>query len=279
MPDIHQYTDYRAYLRDYFSERKAESGAFSHQYFAQKAGIKSSGFVLHVMKGERNLTRPVLLKIARAIGLDQSQTDYFEDLVAFDQAKTPSDREYYFSRIAARRKHIKVTSLDDKQYEFYSSWYHTVIRELVTLAENHSDTAALAKLLIPSITPKQAKKSLALQKELGILVKDKRGKYRQVEPFIAGGGAVRNTALVKYQKDMLDVAKAAWDRFTTDELTMHTVTLCMSEELLVKIREEIRDFKKRLMELVASETKNPERVFHLNINLFPVTKSIKGKKS
>ena len=56
---------------------------------------------------------------------------------------------------------------------------------------------------------------------------------------------------------------------------MHTVTLCMSENLLSAVREEVRAFKNRLLELVGSEQKNPERVYHLNINLFPVTKSVK----
>jgi uncharacterized protein (TIGR02147 family) len=277
MSDIYQYTDYRAFLHDYFAEQKAANPAFSHQFFARKANIKSSGFVLHLIKGERNVTKPVLLNIARAIGLDIAQTEYFEDLVSFDQAKTQSDREYYFGRIAAKRKHVKAKSLDDRQYELYSAWYHTVIRELVTLADN-ADPAALYKMLIPSVTPKQAKSSLKLQEELGILKKkDTRGGYRQAESFIAGGGAVRNTALVKYQKDMLDQTKAAWDRFKTDEITMHTVTLCMSEELLDKIRQEIRDFKQRLLDIVGSEAKKPERVYHLNINLFPVTKAIKGE--
>jgi uncharacterized protein (TIGR02147 family) len=62
-------------------------------------------------------------------------------------------------------------------------------------------------------------------------------------------------------------------------MTMHTVTLCMSEDTLPALREEIRSFKTRLLELVGAEKKPPERVFHLNINLFPVSKSTKGKKA
>ena len=276
MPDIYQYTDYRAFLSAYFAERKAASSSFSHQFFAHKAGIKSSGFVLHVMKGERNLTRPVMLNVARAVGLNAAQTEYFEDLVSFAQAKTQSDREYYLDRIAAKRKHIKATTLDDKQYRLYSEWYHSAIRELITLLDKNDDPATLAKLLVPPVTPKQAKNSLKLQEELGVLQKNKNG-YRQAQPFVSGGGPVRNTGLVKYQKEMLLHAAAAWDRFTTDETTMHTVTLCMSEALLDKIRQEIRDFKNRLLEIVGSEEKKPERVFHLNLNLFPVSKAIKGK--
>jgi uncharacterized protein (TIGR02147 family) len=274
MPDIYQYTDYRAFLRDYFKEQKAAHPAFSHPFFARKAGIKSTGFVLHVMKGERNLTKPVALNIARAIGLNAAQTGYFEDIISFDQAKTQSDREFYFGRIAAKRKNVKSKALDDRQYEFYSEWYHSVVRELVTVVDKNSDPATLAKLLVPPITPKQAKNSLRLQAELGILKKDGSGRYFQESPFVSGGGPVRNTAIIKFQKEMLEQAKAAWDRFKPEETTMHTTTLCMSEELVERVRQEIRDFKDRLIEIVGNEAKKPERVFHLNLNLFPVTKKV-----
>jgi uncharacterized protein (TIGR02147 family) len=276
MPDIYRYTDYRAFLRDYFAEQKAVNKAFSHLFFARKAGIKSSGFVLHVMKGERNVTRPVALNIARAIGLDPAQTEYFEDLVSFGQVKTQSDREFYFGRITAKRKNVRAKPLDDRQYEFYSAWYHSVIRELITLVDKNNDPSALSKLIVPPITPKQAKNSLKLQAELGILRKGKNGRYRQAAPFVSGGGPVRNTAIVKFQKEMLEHAKAAWDLFKADETTMHTETLCMSGELVDRILQEIRNFKDRLLEIVGNEKKPPERVFHLNLNLFPVTKSIKG---
>lgn len=277
MADIYRYTDYRAFLRDYFDEQKAANPAFSHQFFARKASIKSSGFVLHVMKGERNLTRPVMLNVARAIGLDSAQTAYFEDLVAFDQAKSQSDRELYFDRIAAKRGQLKLKTLDDSQYELYSAWYHSVVRELITLMPTGSDSAALAKQLIPPVTAKQVKGSLELQQDLGIIEQTDTGGYRQCDPFIAGGGPVRGTALVKYQKEMLEQAKAAWDRFAAGEMTMHTVTLCMSEELLETVRDEIRAFKTRLLELVGNEQAEPNRVYHLNLNLFPVTKPQKGR--
>jgi uncharacterized protein (TIGR02147 family) len=275
MPNLYQYTDFRSFLRDYFTEQKAARPGFSHQYFARKAGIKSSGFVLHVMKGERNLTRQVMLGITRALVLDAKQTAYFDDLVSFGQAKNQSDREYYYGRIADRRKRINVNALADKQYAFYSEWHNTVLRELVTIMCDETSPASLAKALIPPIDPKQAKQSLSLMEDLGILKKDKSGKYKQADQFISGGGPLRDTAIVAFQKEMLDQAKNAWDRFSINETTMHTLTLCMSEGLLKRIQQEIREFKERLLSIVGSENKKPERVFHLNINLFPVSKAIK----
>lgn len=277
MKDIYEYMDYRTYLSDYFSERKKANEHFSHQLFARRAGIKSSGFVLHVMKRERNLTKPVLLKISRAMGLNSEQTDYFEDLVSFDQAKTQSDKEHYFKRIASKRKDAKVKTLEDRQYQFYSEWYHSVIREMIPLTESIEDIKNLSKLLIPEITPAQFKKSLILQEELGLIRKKENGIYEQTESFIAAGGVVRNIALVNYQKEMLNEALQAWDRFKSTELMMNTVTLSMSMELVEPVKKEIREFKNRLFALVSDSAMRPERVFHMNINLFPVTKKIGGR--
>ncbi|OGK05879.1 MAG: hypothetical protein A2519_04310 [Candidatus Raymondbacteria bacterium RIFOXYD12_FULL_49_13] len=273
MADIYQYSDYRAFLRDWFKEQKSSKPNFSHQYLASKAGIGSSGFVLHVMKGERNLTKSVLLKIARAMGLSANQTDYFEDLVSFCQAKTQSEKDFYFSKIAAARKSLSVKNLDDQQYEFYSRWYNSVLREIITIVKD-SRPEALAKLLIPKIAPSEAKKGFRVMEKLGIIKKEKGG-YAQTEAFIEGGGPVRNIAVINYQKEMLRVALEAWDRFKETEISASTLTLCMSEELVEKIKEETREFKKRLFQIVADEQKAPERVYHININFFPVSKAVK----
>lgn len=277
MKEIYEYTDFRAYLNDYFAERKKNNPHFSHQLFAQKAGIKSTGFVLHVIKNERNLTKPVLLKISRAIGLNPTQTDYFEDLVSFDQAKNQSDKEYYYNRITSKRKNAMVKTLEDRQYEFYSQWFHSVIRELIPLAGKSADIKALSKLLIPAITPTQFKKSLNLLEELGLIRKCEDGSFEQTESFITAGGEVRNVALVNYQKVMLKETLQAWDRFKSTELMMNTVTISMSMETAETVKKEIRDFKTKLFEIVSKEKNKPERVFHINLNLFPLTKII-GKE-
>lgn len=65
---LYQSTDYRAFLREYFQEQKRARKAFSHRYFARLAGFESSGFLAHVMAGERNLTETSIRKICKAMG-------------------------------------------------------------------------------------------------------------------------------------------------------------------------------------------------------------------
>ena len=97
--------------------------------------------------------------------------------------------------------------------------------------------------------------------------------------FLHAGGPVRNLAIVKFQKEMIGLAQAAWKRFNEKELNMHTMTLSMSEELSKTIEIEIDAFKQKIIELVAAEKKDAERVYQMNINYFPVSIKIQGGKA
>ena len=273
-PSVYSYREYRTWLRDWFQRQKTLNPRFSHQAFANKAGVKSSGFLLHVMKGERNLTPSVLLKVARAIGLQEEETEFFEDMVAFDQAKSHSEKDHFYKRILAKKQSVDVRAVEDYQYEFYSKWYHSVLRELVTLVPD-GDVARLAALLSPKVPPGEVKRSLELQEKLGFLKKSG-GKYIQAEPFLTAGGAARPTALVNYQKQSLGLALEAWDRHPAGEMSMNTLTLCMPEAMVETIRREFRLFKKRVYKLIAAEKADSERVYQVNFNMFPVSEKRRG---
>ena len=275
-PDLFQYTNYRKYLRDYYQFKKAQAKSFSFQNFAKKAKISSSGFLLHVMNGERNLTKPVLLRVAQALELDRSQTEYFENLVAFDQAKTQVEKDFYYGKSLAVRQTARVKNLADSQYVFFSEWYHSMVRELVSLMPRNSAPAELAKMVVPQISTAQAKSSLRLMEDLEILKKDaSAGGYALTEPFIGGSATpIRSLAVTRFQKSMLEIAQQAWENFKENEILMSTVTFTMSEELVQTINREIREFKNRVLSLVQNETKPATRVYHLNLHFFPTSKRV-----
>lgn len=47
---LFSYDDYRKFLQDYFEEQKSQSTAFSHRFFAAKAGFKTSSYCLNVIR-------------------------------------------------------------------------------------------------------------------------------------------------------------------------------------------------------------------------------------
>ena len=113
MLNIYTYIDYRLFLRDFYETSKKKNPTFSFQSFARKAHIASSGFLLHVMKGERNLTRPVMLNVAKAMRLTPEQTDYFENLVLFAQAKNQQEKDRSYDKIRTLRQCMNLKTIDE----------------------------------------------------------------------------------------------------------------------------------------------------------------------
>jgi uncharacterized protein (TIGR02147 family) len=278
MPDIYAYLDYRKFLRDFYEENKLKSHKFSFQSFARKANIASSGFLLHVMKGERNLTRPVMLSVAKAMKLTSSQTDYFENLVLFGQARNQQEKDRSYIKILESRQAMNLKAIDDSQYEFYSAWFHAVIREIAGIVKNKVSAMELAKLIVPAITTSEAKHSLQLLEELNLLRKTADGGYEQTEPFFSGGSPLlRNMAIVQFQKAMLDKAAQAWDYFKEKEIDMHTVTFSISDSAEKIIRDEIGAFKSKLLNVIQMDAEKATRAYNININFFPVSKTIQER--
>src|SRR5688572_23947614 len=89
--DVFDYLDYRAFLRDYYTERKARRG-FSFRNFSKRAGLGSPNYLKLVMDGDRNLTNEMAARFAHALGLNSDSANYFVELVRFTQAKTSSER-------------------------------------------------------------------------------------------------------------------------------------------------------------------------------------------
>ena len=52
-PNVFEYTDYRAFLQDLYTERKARG--LSHRWLAERAGLSSPSFLKAVMDGQKNL--------------------------------------------------------------------------------------------------------------------------------------------------------------------------------------------------------------------------------
>jgi uncharacterized protein (TIGR02147 family) len=277
MPDIYQYSDYRLFLKDYFEESKKTCRVFSHQFFALKAGIKSSGFMLHVIKGQRNLTSTVLHKVAHAVGMNSNQMEFFETLVNFSQAKLTQDKDFYLQQMMEKRRHAKTARLEDKQFQYYSEWHHSAIREIIPILGKQASPTSIAKLLVPEIRPADVRTSLKLLQQLGLIRKSKDGGYEIIHQYLEFDDPVQRTAIIRYQRKVLGVALQSWDNWKPKEAAAHTLTLAMSEKLAQEIVGDFEKFKKKIIEKVIAEKQSPERIYQVAMNYFPLSKRRKGE--
>lgn len=269
-PIVFDYTNYREFLKAYYKFQKQKNPVFSHRYFALKAKVNSSGFLKNVMDGKRNLGRSLIIRFAEAMKLKKKESEYFENMVYFCEAKTVEEKRIFFERMMALRK-LDIYLLQSHQYEYYSKWYYTAIRELIGILNFKDDYTALGQALNPSIRPEQAEKAIKVLDELNLISKDSKGIYRQTDNLITTGDEVDSMNVSQYQISCMDLAKEAIDRHPSSVRDMSTLTIRLSKQGFDILKDEIISFRKKLLVLEKQFSK-ADRIYQLNTHFFPLSK-------
>src|SRR5580704_2060470 len=128
---IFEYDNYRNYIKDFYSESKAERPAFSFRVFSRLAGFQSPSFLKHVMDGKRNLSDESINKFVKAMKLNKEEGLFFKNLVLFNQSTTVNEKQRYSQEILRSKSYRKMYPLKESQLRCLSEWYSIPIRELV----------------------------------------------------------------------------------------------------------------------------------------------------
>jgi uncharacterized protein (TIGR02147 family) len=268
--NVFQYLDYRVLVRELFEHKKRHEYGFSHRAFARRAGLTSSNFLVLVMKGERNVSAEAAERFASAFGLAKRESEYFVELVAFNQAKTTSERARCYERLSRYKQHREIHKLAAEQAAYHSAWYIPVVRELSAREDFRDNPRWIAQTLQPRITTAQAKRALAVLEKLELLKRDGKGVLRQAAPIVTTGVGPLARHVVAYHRMMLQSASRALDSVPRDEREISSLTLCVSHDVMLKLKERIREFRRELLH-VAEQEGAPERVVQLNFQLFPLS--------
>ena len=270
VPNIFEYTDYRAFLQDYYTEKKAEDPKYSHRWFAMKAGVRSSGYFSDVLSGKRHLTPAAALKFAKAMKLDSAGTEHFEAMVGYARAKTIDERAHFYEKVLARQD-VQVSELERDKFEFYGKWQYSAVRELLYFFPFDGDYEALGKKLQPSISAHEARKAVELLKRLGLVKKNAAGNYVQSTPLLSTGADNRSLHVARFQRATIALAAEALDRFSGEVRDSSTLTMTLSEESFRIARKEVRQLRRRLLAL-AEKDESVDRVYQFNFQLFPLSR-------
>ena len=268
--NVFEYLDYRAFLRDLYQERKAAEYGFSYRAFSRRAGLRSTNYLKLVMDGERNLTPEMAQRFAVGCGLEGQAADYFCELVAFNQTSNAVERNRCHERLSRFKQYRKIHQLDAAQAAYHSSWYVPAIRELAARPDFTDDPKWIARTLKPRITAEEAARALDTLRSLGLLEPDGSGRLRQAAPLVSTGPGPLGHHIVNYHRSMLERAAEALDTVPREEREISSVTLCVSHDVMLDLKERIREFRRELLQ-VAELDGAPERVVQINFQLFPLS--------
>lgn len=272
-PSIFSYSEYRKFLKDIYMYRKVLDSKFSHRFIATHVGASSSGWFAGIINNKINLTGSYLAKLCKLLQLKQREADYFELLVNYDQAATLDEKNKYLQRIITF-KGVDPDLILSGQFEFYSTWYITAIREILISFDFKDDYKVLAKMLNPPIKPAEAEQAIEILLRLGLIQTDKYGFYRPVKQTITKDASFKSTHWANFMTSMMKLAQESIDRHDKEKRDISSVTIGLSAESWMTAKNEIAYLRNKLLALSEKDKKHAA-VYQCNIQLFPLSQITK----
>jgi uncharacterized protein (TIGR02147 family) len=269
MDSVFSYSDYRKFIADYFTWRKQNDKNYSYAFFAEKAGFRSRSFILKVLSGEKALSGASIPRVAKALELQKKERDYFKALVIFNNEKSLLKKNQFFENLQSTHQTNKAVLLRSDQFEYFNKWYLAVLREVAVFADFNNDFKKLGVMVDPPISAKEAKQGVELLLRLNLL-KVQDGKYVQTNAAVTTGDEVQSIAVANFQRALSDLSKRAITRMGNRQ-EISTLTFGTNDEGFKEIQAEIRAFRKKLIAIIERQ-KPLDRVYHVNMQLFPLTK-------
>jgi len=273
--NIYDYNDYREYLSDFYQTKKSRYPGYSHRVFAKSAGLSSPSHLSMIIKGERNLSLKTMAKFAEGLKLTSKERKYFERLVAYNQATDLQEKAKAFSEILALKSSLRsLNQIEKDKFEFLAKWYAVAIYVMVDMPAFQNNPKWICQTLKESITPTQAKDTLAGLLRLGLIKKNDDGTLEQSSGAVTIPDDTKTLAVFRYHSSMIRLGENALRNERQDLREMNGVTFAIPAAKLGEFKQKIRAFRKEMNQL-ASDMKDPDQIYQMNIQLFPLSEVLK----
>ncbi|NLD99710.1 MAG: TIGR02147 family protein [Fibrobacter sp.] len=124
MVNIFDYSDFRLYLADYYTEKKAGTPSFSYQKFTEKCGFKNKSFLHQIIHTKKQISKSSIYAISKALGHTKSEALFFDTLVSFNQARTLDEKNHFFNQLnilcTSNKKSSANCEVAKEHFEYYS---------------------------------------------------------------------------------------------------------------------------------------------------------------
>jgi uncharacterized protein (TIGR02147 family) len=268
MKPLHDYFEYRDFLKDFFEEKKKSNHFFSYRMMGNKVGIDASHLV-KIFQKQRHVSSNLIETLIQFCELNERDAHFFSTLVNFNKAKTDRDAKLYYEKLL-ELKGVRTHTLEKSQYEYYTKWYYSAILTLLDFYPFTDDFKALAQKVSPPITESKARKAIELLEQLDLIKKTDNGPYILTNKLITTGDHCRSIAVRAFQEETIRLAGEALQRYPREQRNISTVTITISEKNLAEINDIIKEFRSTLLKYAEAE-KSPDKVYQLNVQLFPLT--------
>jgi uncharacterized protein (TIGR02147 family) len=239
--------------------------------------MSGPNFLKNVIDGKKNLSADSIKKFAKACGLSAKETEYFSFLVQYNQARTLQEKQRCFVALSGFSHRSETQKIRADQFEYLSHWYNLAIREYIHSHKFLDDYKALVKAITPRITPRQAKNSVKLLLDLGLIRLGQDGFYEVSDRIISTGSDINSIAARNLHKSMMEISSRVMDSTPAEKQYLRTVTGSFSDEAFGRIKLELDNTRKRILDIISQDGGAAKKVHSIGVQLFPLEQTPKKR--
>lgn len=278
-PVLAAYTDYRQYLKDFYlfkrEQTRSDIRPYSYANFAASADIRSPNYLKLVIEGQRNLSSAMAKKFGKALGLSKEEIEEFLALVDYCQATEPLERNRYLKVLADLRvrQQLKAGEIKAETWEKVPSWVTWVLHAMTEQKDVVFEAERLTEIMKGGAHADEIRKSLDKLLESGELVRAEDGSVTKGRELMNGSEDVPVALVRKLQAELIYLGLESLFQDAPQEREFGAMTVSLTEAEFEQLKFELRQFRKRWTKDISVQRKQSkgDRVFQLNIQLFPVT--------
>ncbi len=274
---VFQYLDSREFLEHAYAEEKRGNPAISHRYIAKAMNARSSSFFKDVLSARIRVSPTRARAFSKLFKLDAREAEYFDNLVLYTQAETHEEKKQWLKKLVKELPPGNRTLLKSFQMEYFKKWYYAAVREIFAIDDFNGDADRLARTLRPPIKPAEARDAISLLLRLKLIRKSPHGGYRKVDNVVSSGYEADPALMRGVIADNLELGRRALDLYPPKTRPFSYLTLSVSEDSFVRIRDKIRTFRKEMLE-IAVEDGGADRLYQMNLQFFPLSEPVKRSK-
>ena len=269
---VARFLHYREYLTGVYGYLKERIRPYSWIRFAEDFGFGANNSLRLIAKGQRPLTAKAAEKFGQAMGFAGSELKYWRELIRFNNARLAGDREQSLRRMLKIKGRLLPDALDESRLQYFSEWYHPVIRELASTPDFRMDPEWIQDRLVFPLRLEEIKKSMELLTRLGLIhYSGKPGRWISSSEQIDTGPDARGIAFIGYHQKMIELAKESISRVEKRQRELSGSTLCLSDAKVGELKKKIRELVRTAMAMEEEDGEERRTVVQFNIQLFPHT--------
>jgi uncharacterized protein (TIGR02147 family) len=269
---IYAYDDFRVFLKDRYEAMKKSDPGCSARNFAAAAGFSNPGFLNDVIKGRRTLSKEARRKCAAVFHLSDSETEYFDVLVEYGQAKKTLQRQELYKKVLARRNRSAFTKLNPALSKYYQDFRYPLIYNALMACDFRGDYEMLSNFIYPPVPAGQLKGYIDDLCAWGLVIRQPSGRYTVTQRFIEPPATLMEQ-LRQLNRDWILHAAEALMKLPGDKRHMSTMLLSVTPEACRTIAQKVEQFRQEIWNIVQEDANEPSCVMQLNMQYFPRSKA------